>query len=154
MKIIINNFGNYKEIINSYDNKENHNYISPISLSLEDVLKTYNIINIEDLEAFIKQNLDNINFLTIKRLFNCWVIVNFKILKKYIDYLVFIFLYIFNYYKNKVIITDYDLLKNDKLKKMLKIDIKNWINKQKKDNFNFNIWDDIKIKYEEVLKHN
>lgn len=146
-KRIINNYENHKSIINHYDNSESNNYIAPIAISLKDILNSYNIYQIEDLELYIKNNLSTTNFLTIKRLFHCWVIVNFKILKKYIKYLIYIFSFIFEYYKKKTVIYI-----NDKTKLsidiFLKKHLKLWIEKHKQNDFYFNIWDDIKLEFE------
>jgi len=157
-KRIIYNNENYKSIINHYDNTESNNYIAPISISLKDILNSYNIYQIEDLELYIKNNLSTTNFLTIKRLFHCWVIVNLKVLKKYINYLIYIFSFIFEYYlHNKIIVGDSktSFLINDKSKSsiiiFLKKHLKLWIDKHKQNDFYFNIYDDIKLELKKKI---
>ena len=150
-KRIINNYDNYKKFINIHDNKEDNNYIPPIFISSNNILEIYNILNIEDLELFIKNNIDNIEFLTFQRVFNSWLIVNFKQLKKYINYLVYIFIFILNHFYQKIKGNNNELFNNKKLNSELKIIIKLWIKNKKQNDFFFNFWHEIK---NELLKKN
>ena len=63
------------------DSYNNYLYIPPISISSDDILSSYNIDTINELEQLIDEKIHNIK--TIERLINCWIIVNIDTLKKH-----------------------------------------------------------------------
>ena len=96
-KRIINEYNNYKKLINT-NNESINKYVSPIPIKSNDILEIYNIMNMDDLEKWVKKNLDDINFFTINRIINCWIRVNLNILKKHPKYVIYIIYIIFKYY--------------------------------------------------------
>jgi hypothetical protein len=90
---------NYK-CNNNEDKYKDFLYIPPISLSYLDILKIYDIYDIESLYEWLKKYID-IYYVnnTIIRVLTCWLKINFNDIKKYIKYLTDIV----NIYINKII---------------------------------------------------
>ena len=93
-------------------------------------------MNMDDLEKWVKTNLDDINFFTINRIINCWIRVNLNILKKHPKYVIYIIYIIFKYY-----FKDIDLKKYSK-----NIDsyIIKWLKKKKIKDYDLNLYYDLK----------
>ena len=72
-KRIVNEYNNYKKHIIKSSNDSVNKYVSPILLNAQDILELYGINNIDDLEIWIKKNLDIINFFTVNRVLNSWI---------------------------------------------------------------------------------
>jgi len=142
-KRIINEYNNYKKHINKTSSHESTKYISPISIKYNDILKIYNINNIDDLEKWIKKNLDNLNFFTINRILNSWIRVNFKILKKHPKYLIHIYNTIF---KNYCFEIDYY-----KYNKYIESFIIQWLKEKNNNDYYINLYYDLK---EYMIKNN
>lgn len=129
-------------ILNTYKCKNNVNnykknlFIPVIGLDSSDFLKIYSVETIDSLYDFVNQNLNKLTLITINRVINCWIRVNFETLKNYNNYLEKIYWIIieFNEY-------------NEKNEKIIKNEIKNfidyWINKHTLDEFNLNLFDDL-----------
>ena len=134
-KRIINEYNNYKKLINT-NNESINKYVSPILIKSNDILEIYNIMNMDDLEKWVKNNLDDINFFTINRIINCWIRVNLNILKKHPKYVIYIIYIIFKYY-----FKDIDLKKYSK-----NIDsyIIKWLKKKKIKDYYLNLYYDLK----------
>ena len=134
-KRIINEYNNYKKLINT-NNESINKYVSPILIKSNDILEIYNIMNMDDLEKWVKTNLDDINFFTINRIINCWIRVNLNILKKHPKYVIYIIYIIFKYY-----FKDIDLKKYSK-----NIDsyIIKWLKKKKIKDYDLNLYYDLK----------
>ena len=134
-KRIINEYNNYKKLINT-NNESINKYVSPILIKSNDILEIYNIMNMDDLEKWVKNNLDDINFFTINRIINCWIRVNLNILKKHPKYVIYIIYIIFKYY-----FKDIDLKKYSK-----NIDsyIIKWLKKKKIKDYDLNLYYDLK----------
>ncbi len=134
-KRIINEYNNYKKLINT-NNDSINKYVSPIPIKSNDILEIYNIINMDDLEKWVKTNLDDINFFTINRIINCWIRCNLNILKKHPKYVIYIIYIIFKYY-----FKDIDLKKYSK-----NIDsyIIKWLKKKKIKDYDLNLYYDLK----------
>jgi len=123
--------------VNSY--KKNL-YIPVIGLESIDLLNMYSIQSIDSLNIFIEENNDKINFITMNRIINSWIRVNFETLKNYNSYLEKIF---FKLFENDKAFNDTN---ETSIKKEIKYFIDYWITKHSVDEFNFNLFDDL-IKY-------
>lgn len=112
-------------------------FLTPsLILSSNELLNIYNINSIDDLNNFIKININKkTNFKTINRILNTWIKNNFDDLKNHNDFLKDIYLNLFNEYY-------ISLLDNKNIKKILKF-IKSWILKKTDDDFNFNLGEDL-----------
>lgn len=129
--------GNNQECITKFDlqqknplikpykcqNKENnfnkYLYIPPVGFTSSDILAIYNIESIESLYSWIDENIESLYYLTINRVLNCWIKINFETLQNYNNFLEKIY--------NKLIIK---LLDNKILKKLednLQKETKNFI---------------------------
>lgn len=98
------------------------------------ILKMYDISNIDSLNSWIKNNLDNKSEITIFRVINCWVLENMNDLKTYNNI-------IFNIIKPVII--KFTSIKETIIDKELPSFIDYWINKDQ-DDFNFNLIIDFK----------
>lgn len=123
---------------NNINNYKNNLYIPVIGLESIDLLKIYSIQSIDSLNEFINENLDKLNILTINRVINCWIRVNFETLKNYNNYLEKINWKIieFNYHSNIE-------ANESNIKKEIKSFIDYWINKHSLDEFNLNLLKDL-----------
>ena len=118
-----NNVNNYDKIL----------FIPPIGISSSELLKMYNIMNIDDLNIWFEKSINESNF-KINRILNCWIRTNFDTLKNHSKNLENI------YYKfiSKFIKTISDE-KEIKIKKF----INNWIDKKSSDEFDFDLLRDL-----------
>jgi hypothetical protein len=121
---------------NNVNNYKKNLFIPVIGLDSSDFLKIYSVETIDSLYDFVNQNLNKLTLITINRVINCWIRVNFETLKNYNNYLEKIYWIIieFNEY-------------NEENEKIIKNEIKNfidyWINKHTLDEFNLNLFDDL-----------
>lgn len=123
-----------KNKVNSY--KKNL-YIPVIGLESIDLLNMYSVQSIDSLNNFIEENIDKINFITINRIINSWIRVNFETLKNYNNYLEKIFFKLFENYKA------YNYINETSIKKEIKYFIDYWITKHSVDEFNLNLYNDL-----------
>lgn len=139
---ITNNI-NISDLFNMYtecDNKIDKdmvikNMIFPsFNVDYKFILKMYDITNIDSLDSWLKNNLDNKTEITIFRVINCWILENINNLKTYNNIL-------FNI--TKPVIIKFTDIKETIIDKELLNFIDYWINKDK-DNFNFNLIIDFK----------
>jgi hypothetical protein len=112
-------------------------FLTPsLILSSTELLNIYNIHAVDDLNNFIKININKkTNFKTINRILNSWIKNNLDDLKNHNDFLENIYLNLFNEYY-------ISLSDNKNIKKILKF-IKSWILKKTDDDFNFNLGEDL-----------
>jgi len=121
---------------NNVNNYKKNLFIPVIGLDSSDFLKIYSVETIDSLYDFVNQNLNKLTLITINRVINCWIRVNFETLKNYNNYLEKIYWIIieFNEY-------------NEENEKIIKNEIKNfidyWINKHSLDEFNLNLLKDL-----------
>lgn len=143
---ILNNttqiFNNYK-CKNNSDNYKNFLFLPPIGLTSDDIIKIYNLGSIDMLYEFIIKNLDinstqigdNLNYITVTRIVNCWIRVNFDTLKNYNNFLVKIISKLFKfYYKNSFNIP--------KIDEEIKDYVEYWMNKNSGTEFRLNLIED------------
>lgn len=121
-----NNLNNYKKNL----------FIPVIGLNSSDFLKIYSVESIDSLYDFVNQNLNKLTSITINRVINCWIRVNFETLKNYNNYL------------EKIYWIIIELIGSiEKNEKIIKNEIKNfidyWINKHTLDEFNLNLFNDL-----------
>lgn len=137
---ILNNeskiYNNYKCKTN-VNNYKNFLYIPPIGLSSDDILKIYKLESINELYNYINDNINDINYLTIVRIINCWIKVNFDTLKSYNKFLIKIITKLFKYYYS-------DIIKSDDFDKETGDFIEYWISTTKQPEFKSIIDDFIK----------
>ncbi len=134
-------------ILNEYKCKTNPNtykknlYIPPIGLDSNDLLNIYSVDSIDSLNQWVTENLSQMNYLTINRVLNSWIRVNFDTLKNYNNYLEKIYIRIieFNFRNDKQF---HELEKN--VNKEIKDFIDYWINKHSADEFNLNLLEELK----------
>ena len=135
-KYIYNDYTCNKSI--NTNNYKNYLYIPPIGLSSEDLLKIYNINSIDELKNWITENIKEGNLITINRVFNCWIRVNYDTLKNYNNFLEKILsLIVSNFYQH--------LEKNNNLNKDIKYFIDYWVNKNSGDEYYLNLLDDFLV---------
>lgn len=131
------NILNKYKCINKTNNYKKNLYVPVIGLGSSDLLNIYSINSIDSLDEFITNNLNILPHKTIERILNCWIRVNYDILKNYNNYLEkFCWHFVeFNYKIN---------IKNESIiKKEIKNFIDYWINKHSLDEFNLNLINDI-----------
>ena len=127
-------YNKYKCITNN-DNYKKYLYIPPIGYNSDDLLQIYDIKTIDNLNNFISNNIDILNILTINRIINCWIRINFDILIKHNNILEEIYIKLIeNNYIN--IIKDFNL-KNETIKF-----INEWLKKHNKNDFTLNLLND------------
>jgi hypothetical protein len=147
---------NETKIINNYkcttnaDNYKSFLFLPPIGLTSNDIIKIYDLESIDILYKWISENINNINlsrsnhinYLTIVRVVNCWIRVNFETLKNYNNFLVKIINKLFNFYFR-------DNLNVPELDKEIKDYINYWMNLNSGTEFKLNLIDDF---YNYVIK--
>ena len=72
---------------NNVNNYKKNLFIPVIGLDSSDFLKIYSVETIDSLYDFVNQNLNKLTLITINRVINCWIRVNFETLKNYNNYL-------------------------------------------------------------------
>ncbi len=144
---------NETKIINTYKCKTNTNdyksflYIPPIGLLSDDIIKIYDLESIDRLYNWLNEHIDessssHINYLTIIRVVNCWIRVNFETLKNYNNFLVKIIGKLFKFYFGKNInIPEID--------KEIKYYVDYWMNKHSGNEFELNLIGDF---YNYIIK--
>lgn len=111
-------------------------YLPPIGLTSDDLLNIYQIDSIDDLTTYVKNNT-NKNYLTVNRIVNCWIRVNFLTLKNYNNSLEKIYLELVKYkFNNKFL----DKITN--IEKEIKDFVDYWIGKHNGNEFELNLLDD------------
>jgi len=123
---------------NNVNNYKKNLFIPVIGLDSSDFLKIYSVETIDSLYDFVNQNLNKLTLITINRVINCWIRVNFETLKNYNNYLEKINWKIieFNYHS-------YIEANESNIKKEIKSFIDYWINKHSLDEFNLNLLKDL-----------
>jgi len=136
---------NYYKCSSNINNYNNNLFMPYISISYTDLLKMYDIDNIESLYNWININM-NKNYDTILRIINSWILINKDNLKLYINYLSKI---IYLSYYIKYISNIDDIKYKNKLFEILdNINISNILNTYLNNNNNINYYYFIK----EILK--
>ncbi len=146
----------YKDNLNILkENKCNNNdttlykkylYTPPIGLSYIDLLNIYNINNIDDLSDWINSNLDNdLSYLTINRILNCWIYYNLNILKNYNKILIDIYFKI-------IVKINFDFSYKENIKDDINYYINYWINKYDEKLYNFNLLEYLLLYLEKKYK--
>lgn len=140
---------NKTEIWNTYKCKTNNNdyksflFVPPIGLTAPDIIKIYDVDSIDKLYNWLNKHLDitdltnnlNVNYLTLVRLVNCWIRVNFETLKNYNNILIKIISKIFTFYWG-------DDVNIPEINKEISNYIDYWMNKKSDSEFRLNIIDD------------
>jgi len=140
---------NELNIINPYKCKTNNDdyksflFIPPIGLTAHDIIKIYDVDSIDKLHNWLNEHLDgtnltnnlSVNYLTIIRLVNCWIRVNFETLKNYNNILIKIISKLFKFYfGDNITIPNFD--------KEISDYIDYWMNKKSDNEFKLNIIND------------
>jgi hypothetical protein len=141
-------YKDYKCTNNQVNKYNSYLYTPPIGVSAEDLIKIYNLESIESLQAFVFENINNINILTINRLINCWIRINFETIKTYNNFLEKIYKKMLDKYYGFKNIEELNKLNLDK---ELKDFIDYWFAKNNSIGFKFNLFFDL-INYLEKLK--
>ncbi len=132
-------------ILNEYKCKSNLNnykknlYIPPIGLESSDLLNIYSIDSIDSLYEWISDNLQKSKYITVNRIINCWIRVNFDTLKNYNNYLEKICLKILEF-NSKEQFKDNEI----KIRKEVKDFVDYWINKHSASEFNLELIEDLR----------
>ena len=147
---------NETKIISTYKCKTDTNdyksflFLPPIGLTSDDIIKIYNLESIDRLYNWLSENIDDVssvsygrvNYLTIVRVVNCWIRVNFETLKNYNNFLVKIMSKLFRFnFGDNINIPDID--------KEIRDYIEYWMNKNSGTEFKLNLIDDF---YSYVIK--
>jgi hypothetical protein len=143
---------NETQIINTNKCENNPNdykkfmFLPPIGLTSDDIIKSYDLESIDSLYNWISNNIDNrdssINYLTIVRVINCWIRVNFETLKNYNNFLVKIISKLFKFYFGD----NFDI---PEFNKEIRDYIDYWMNKKSRTDFKLNLIDDF---YNYIIK--
>jgi len=140
---------NETKIFNTYKCKnETTNYksflfVPPIGLTSNDIIKIYDLESIDLLYSWINKHLsiesslepNPINYITIVRVINCWIRVNFETLKNYNNFLVKIVNKLFKFYFG-------DTFNIPEIDKEIRYYIDYWINKKSSTEFKFDLIED------------
>jgi hypothetical protein len=128
---ILNNYS-CKQPVNNY---KSFLLLPPIGLSSDDVLRIYDVDSIDKLYGWLSENIEHINYLTIVRIVNCWIKVNYDTLKNYNNFLVKIInkLFRFNFGDELVI---------EQIDKEIRDYIQYWMNKNNGSEFKLSLIDD------------
>ena len=136
------NIDNEFNFIGTYGCKDTNTYgkylyIPPVGISSEILLNIYKINSIESLYRWINENETNMNILTINRILNAWIIINFNIIKNHYALLEQIVELIIGYYNKSI----YFKIKNETIdiKNKIHIFLPKWINKKAKLKYLFKI---------------
>jgi len=143
-KRIINEYNNYRKHINTNTNNDTLKYVDPIIIKYNDILEIYNIVDINDLEKWIKKNLNEINFFTINRIINSWIRFNLNTFKKHPKYVIFIINYILKFYLKEI-------GELNKKSKVIESYIVKWLKNKNNKEYDLNLYYDLK---EYILKNN
>ena len=133
---------NYDTCTLKENNYKNYLYLPPIGLSSNDILEIYNISSIDRLLDYIKENMNDDNYLSINRLLNSWIRVNFETLKNYNNFLEKICIKIVTKYYNHNIENIIKKNKDFDINKEIKKFIDYWINKHDSNEFKLELIDD------------
>jgi hypothetical protein len=123
---------------NNIDNYKKNLYIPIVGLDSSDLLNIYSIKSIDSLNEFVNENLDKLFLITINRIINCWIRVNFETLKNYNNYLEKIYWKIIEF--NHV---SYSASNESTIKKEIKDFIDYWIKKHSVEEFNFDLFTEL-----------
>jgi hypothetical protein len=135
-------FDKNMNLINTSD-KPNKNYnefmkMPSLLIPYTEILKLYNIDNLNDIIDYINLNLETKLFDSINRILNCWIRLNFNYLKKNNKILLNIYYKIFNHYYPNVIIDE--KIFNKKCSDYINI----WFKNEKQNSFFLNLGDNLK----------
>jgi hypothetical protein len=133
--------------INCQPDNKKYIYTPPIGILSEDLLKIYQIESIDSLNDWIDDNIGS-NILTINRIINAWIKVNYNTLKHNNNVLETIYIKLFHKY---ILVTDTNIIN---IQKETKDYIDYWINKHNKNEFDLNLFDDYKKYIIKKLKSN
>lgn len=141
-------YKDYKCTNNQTNKYNSYLYTPPIGVSSEDLIRIYDVESIETLQTFVADNISSMNFLTINRLVNCWIRVNFDTIKIYNNFLEKIFKKMLDkYYGFK----NMEKFSKINLDKEIKDFIDYWFDKNNSVGFNFNLFLEL-INYLEKVK--
>ncbi len=141
-------YKDYKCTNNQANKYNSFLYTPPIGISAEELIKIYNLESIESLQSYVFENIDNINILSINRLINCWIRVNFETIKTYNNFLEKIYKKMLDKYYGFKNMEKFNKINLDK---ELKDFIDYWFGKTITIGFKFNLFFDL-INYLEKLK--
>jgi hypothetical protein len=129
-------YNNYKCNTNT-DNYKKSLYVPPIGIVSGDILRMYNIDNIDSLNNYINDMIESgSNYHSMNRILNCWIRNNFDLIKNnsFLEKI---------YYKILSIYLDSKIIKKINLEKEIKEFINKWISKKSADEFNFDLYEDL-----------
>jgi len=129
--------------LNKTNNYKNNLYIPPIGIGSNNLLVIYNIDSIDGLYNFINENISNMNILSLNRIVNSWIRVNFDTIKVYNNFLEKIYKKMLEKYLSYDNWTKYQNIIN--LDKEIKDYIDYSFNKNNKIEFNYNLLSDLAI---------
>lgn len=142
-------FNNYK-CTNQNNKYNNYLYTPPIGITSENLLNIYDVISIENLQSFIDDNITTINVLTLNRIVNSWIRVNFDTIKTYNNFLEKIY--------KKMLEQYYSFSNFEELNKKINLDkeikdfIDYWFTKNNNIGFRFNLLIELQNYLEKVKK--
>lgn len=136
---------------NTQNNKyNNYLYTPPIGISSENLIKIYDVESIDSLQTFIDENIKKMNVLTLNRIINSWIRVNFDTIKMYNNFLEKIY---------KKLLEQYYSFKNfEELNRKINLDkeikdfIDYWFTKNNIIGFRFNLLFELQNYLEKIKK--
>lgn len=136
---------------NQQNNKYNsYLYIPPIGISSENLIKIYNVESIESLQLFVNENIKQMNILTLNRIINSWIRINFDTIKTYNNFLEKIYKKMLEKYYSS---TNFEELnKKVNLDKEIKDFIDYWFTKNNTIGFRFNLLIELQNYLEKIKK--
>jgi hypothetical protein len=135
---------------NQYNKYNNYLYTPPIGISSENLIIIYDVESIENLQSFINDNITKMNILTLNRIVNSWIRVNFDTIKTYNNFLEKIY--------KKILEQYYSLSNFEELNKKINLDkeikdfIDYWFSKNNNIGFKFNLLLELQNYLEKVKK--
>lgn len=137
----LNYFSNY--VCKNDDKYKEYIQIPPIGFSPADLLQFYSINSIDNLNYWIESNIEEYLITTLKRVLNCWIIVNIETIKLYNNFLEKICKQLLNKYINYEFKKEIEK-KNIDMDKEIKYYIDYWINNYDINNIDSDLLEDLK----------
>lgn len=135
---------------NQFNKYNNYLYTPPIGISSENLINVYDVESIEKLQTFVEDNITKINILSLNRIINSWIRVNFDTIKTYNNFLEKIYKKMLEQYYSSSNFEE--LNKKINLDKEIKDFIDYWFTKNNNIGFRFNLLIELQNYLEKVKK--
>ena len=127
---------------NTSSNYKSFLYIPPIGITAADIIQIYNINSIDSLQTYVNNNINEINILSLNRVVNSWIRINFDTIKMYNNFLEKIYKKLLEKYLSS---QNWQYVQTRELDKEIKKFIDYWFDKNNSIGFNFNLLEDLEL---------